>query len=116
MVEPHPKKERWRAYVAPLVAILSVIASIICCLPLAFLGALGAAGASTVFAVVRPWLLVLSAGMLAVGFVQLYRKRKCSRRSVAAVTLLWVAVAIFLATVFFPQQVAGLLIHIHIQL
>jgi hypothetical protein len=111
---PRTQKARWRAYAAPVVAILSVIASIACCLPLAFLGALGAASASAIFAVVRPWLLLLSAVMLAVGFLQLYRKRKCSRRSVAAVALLWVAVAIFLAMVLFPQQVAGLLIHIRL--
>ena len=98
-----------KGYGAPIVAILSVAASVACCLPLTFLAALGAASASAVFAALRPWLLVLSAAMLAIGFIQLYRKRKCSRRSTGAVAVLWIAVAIFLAMLFFPQQVAGLL-------
>lgn len=108
MNEPQSHEKLERGYAAPIAAILSVIASITCCLPLAFLAALGAAGASAVFAVLRPWLLVISAAMLAIGFLQLYRKQKCSRRSPAAVALLWIAVAIFLAMLFFPQQVAGL--------
>lgn len=109
MNQQHTHEERTRAYAAPIMAILSVIASATCCLPLTFLAALGAAGASGVFAALRPWLLALSAGMLTVGFFQLYRARKCSRRGPVAVALLWVAVAIFLAMLFFPQQVAGLL-------
>jgi hypothetical protein len=109
MNERHDQVQKPRVYAAPIVSILSVIASVSCCLPLTFLAALGAAGASGVFAVLRPSLLVLSAAMLVIGFVQLYRQRKCSRRSVPAVALLWVAVAIFLAMLFFPQQVAGLL-------
>jgi hypothetical protein len=109
------RKKRRSVYAAPIVAILSVIAPVTCCLPLTFLAALGAAGASSVFAALRPWLLALSAGMLAVGFVQLYRQRNCSRRSTVGVALLWIAVTIFLAMLFFPQQVAGLLAG-HLQL
>lgn len=115
MNEQQRREKPKRGYVAPVAAIVSVIASVTCCLPLAFLAALGAAGTSAVFAVLRPWLLIVSACMLAVGFVQLYRERKCSRRSAAGVALLWLAVGIFLAMLFFPQQVAGLLAG-HLQL
>ncbi|MGH9351287.1 MAG: hypothetical protein ACRD2G_03870 [Terriglobia bacterium] len=99
-----------RYYAAPIVAIMGAIASLACCLPIAFLAALGAAGASAVFAAFGPWLLALSAIMLVIGFVQLYRARQCRRRNVASVTLFWIAVAIFLAMLFFPQQVASLLL------
>lgn len=109
MNQPNLQQERRGAYAASIVALISVVASITCCLPLAFLAALGAASASAVFAALRPWLLVLSAVMLAIGFVQLYRERKCARRSVPAVALLWVAVAIFLVMLLFPQQLASLL-------
>jgi len=108
MNEPRAQQKRRSPYLAPLVAIVSVIASLGCCLPVAFLAALGAAGASAIFAGLRPWLLVLSAIMLVIGFVQLYRPRKCERRSSAASALFWVAVALFLALLFFPQQVASL--------
>lgn len=109
MNERNGQKETRSAYLAPMAALMSAIASLACCLPLAFLAALGTAGAGAVFAALRPWLLVLSAIMLAIGFVQLYRARKCRRRSIASVTLFWVAVVIFLAMLFFPQQVASLL-------
>jgi hypothetical protein len=106
--EGHGEKEK--AYAAPMAAILSAIGSLACCLPLAFLGALGAAGASAVLATLRPWLLVLSAVFLVIGFVRVYREgRSCRRRSIASVALFWIAVAVFLAMLFFPQQIAGLL-------
>lgn len=96
---------------APLLAILSTIGSLACCLPFAFLAAFGAASASAVFATLRPWLLVVSAVLLAIGFVQLYRGGKsCPRRSTMSVAVFWVAVIVFLAMLFFPQQVAGLLV------
>ena len=99
-----------KAYAAPVAAMLSAIGSLACCLPLVFLGALGAAGASAIYAALRPWLLVLSALFLAVGFVQLYRDSKsCRRRSIASVVVFWMAVAIFLSMLLFPQQIAALL-------
>jgi hypothetical protein len=107
--QPGPQEKR-SPYAAPLMAILSAMGSLACCLPFAFLAAFGAAGASAVFAALRPWLLVLSAVLLAIGFVQLYRGGKsCRRRSITSIALFWMAVAVFLAMLFFPQQVAGLL-------
>jgi len=97
-------------WVAPVVAILSALGSLSCCLPLAFLAAFGAASASAVFASLRPWLLVFSGVMIAVGFIQIYRGGKsCRRRSGVSVALLWLAVSVFLVMLFFPQQVSALL-------
>lgn len=104
-------KEKNRGpYLAPVASMLSAIGSLACCLSLAFLGAAGAAGAGAVLAAFRPWLLVLSAVLLVVGFVKLYREGKsCRRRKFTSVIIFWVAVTIFLAMLFFPQQVATLL-------
>jgi hypothetical protein len=110
MDEPQMHEETRKVYAAPLAAILSAISSLACCLPLAFLGALGAAGAGAMFAALRLWLLGLSAFLLAIGFVQLYRGGKsCRRRSLASVVIFWMGVAMFLVMLFFPQQIAGLL-------
>jgi len=107
---PNAQEEKRKAFVAPVAAILSALGSLACCLPLAFLAALGMASASAVFEALRPWLLVLSAVLLVVGFVQLYREeRSCRRPSIASVAVFWIAVAIFLAMLFFPQQIATLL-------
>jgi len=63
--ELQPAQEEKRAvWAAPLAAILSTISSIVCCLPIGFLAAFGAAGASAVFASLRPWLMVVSGTML----------------------------------------------------
>jgi hypothetical protein len=110
MGEPQVREETRRVYAAPLAAMVSAVSSLACCLPLAILGALGAVSAGAVFAALRPWLLALSAVLLAIGFIQLYRGGKsCRRRSVASIAIFWIAVAIFLAMLIFPQQVAGLL-------
>jgi hypothetical protein len=104
------QERKRKAYAAPIASILSAIGSMACCLPLAFLGALGAAGASAAFAALRPWLLAISGVLLVVGSVQLYRGGKwCRRRSMGSVVIFWIAVGVFLAMLFFPQQVAALL-------
>jgi hypothetical protein len=110
MEKEHARPELRKAYAAPLMAIVSAIGSLACCLPFAFLAASGTAGASAVFASFRPWLLVLSAVLLAIGFAQLYRGGKsCHRRGTASIALFWIAVVVFLMMLFFPQQVASLL-------
>ena len=97
-------------YALPIAAILSVIGSLACCLPLAFLAAFGAVTASAIFTALRPWLLILSAALLVTGFLQLYRGgRSCQRRDVVSVAIFWIAVAIFLTMMFFSQQIASLL-------
>lgn len=110
MVELHTGSQTRKPYAASVMAILSVLSSLACCLPIAFLAAFGAASAGAVFATLRPWLLVLAAILLVIGFVQLYRGGKsCRRGSIASLAVFWMAVIIFLAMLFFPQEVAGLL-------
>lgn len=89
-------------------AILSSLATMGCCLPLGFAGALGAAGASAFLLRFRPWLLALSVVLLGIGFWQQRRARLCSlKRSYLSAVLLWTAVVFVVAMVVFPQQIAG---------
>jgi hypothetical protein len=53
-----------------LVAILSSVATISCCLPLGFAAAVGAGAASAFFTTLHPWLLGLSVALLCLGFWQ----------------------------------------------
>jgi len=59
-------------------AIVSSLATMGCCLPLGFAGALGAAGASAFLQRFRPWLLALSIVLLGIGFWQQRRARLCA--------------------------------------
>ena len=93
---------------ASLVAILSSLATIACCLPLGFAAALGAGAASAFFTTLRPWLLGLAVLLLGVGFWQQQRARQCAVRGrVVGTVLLWAAVVVVLGMILFPQQIAG---------
>jgi cytochrome bd-type quinol oxidase subunit 2 len=91
-------------------AVIAALSTLACCLPFAFLGALGLAGASVKLQSARPWLL-LSAGMLlVVGFVQLYlRRNQCRKRSLLSIVLFWSAAVIVLLVILFPQLLASLI-------
>lgn len=91
-------------------AILGALASFWCCLPLGFLGALGAAGVSLFFATLGPWFLGLSAISLVFGFVQYFLGAKCGlKQSRGAIILLWAATFVVISIGLFPQSVAGFL-------
>ncbi|HXN23769.1 MAG TPA: hypothetical protein VOA41_13610 [Candidatus Dormibacteraeota bacterium] len=93
---------------ASLVAALSSLATIGCCLPLGFAAALGAAGASAFLTILRPWLLALSVVLLGIGFWQQRRARLCAVRGrLLGSVLLWSAVVVVLGMILFPQQIAG---------
>jgi len=93
---------------ASLGAIMSSLATVGCCLPLGFAGALGAAGASAFLQRFRPWLLALSIVLLGVGFWQQRRARLCSvKRSYLSAVLLWTAVVLVMGMIIFPQEIAG---------
>jgi hypothetical protein len=95
---------------ASLGAIVSSVATMACCLPLGFAGALGAAGASAFMQRFRPWLLGLSIALLGVGFWQQRGAKLCAvKRSYWSAVLLWTAVALVVATIVFPQEIAGFL-------
>jgi hypothetical protein len=91
-------------------AILSSLATMGCCLPLGFAGALGAAGASAFLQKFRPWLLALSIMLLGIGFWQQRRARLCSvKRNYLSAVLLWTAVVLVVGMIIFPQEIAGFL-------
>jgi hypothetical protein len=93
---------------ASLVAILSSMASISCCLPLGFAAALGAGAASAFFTTLRPWLLGLSVALLGLGFWQQHRAKQCSIRGrFIGNVLLWIALVVVLGMILFPQEIAA---------
>jgi hypothetical protein len=94
---------------APIMAVLSAALSIICCLPLGIPAAFGLAGFGMLMGHLRPWFMALSLLLLAVGLVQLHRRRACQRHNLAAVVIFCIATAIVLAVVLFPQFVASIL-------
>jgi hypothetical protein len=80
----------------------------VCCLPLAFAAAIGAAGASAFLLKFRPWFLGLSILLLGVGFWQQRRARQCAVKGrIVGQVLLWSALVIVLGMILFPQQIAG---------
>ena len=93
---------------ASLGAILSSLATMVCCLPLAFASAIGAAGASAFLPKFRPWFLGLSVVLLGIGFWQQRRARQCAVKGrIVGQVLLWAAVAVVVGMILFPQQIAG---------
>ena len=93
---------------ASVVAMLSSVATISCCLPLGFAAALGAGAASAFFTTLRPWLLGLSVVLLGVGFWQQRRAKQCAIRGrLLGSVLLWAALVVVLGMILFPQQIAG---------
>ena len=95
---------------ASLVAILSSVATISCCLPIAFAGALGAGAASAFFTALRPWLLGVSVVLLGFGFWQQHRAKQCAVQGrVVGNVLLCAAVAVVLGMILFPQEIAAVI-------
>ena len=93
----------------PVAAVAAALTTLACCLPLSFLGA-GLAGAIAWTGSYRAWFLALTAVLLIVGFVQIYRGRnQCRKRSHVSVALFWTSVVLVVAIVFFPQVIASLL-------
>lgn len=95
---------------ASLAAIVSSVATISCCLPIAFAGALGAGAASAFATTLRPWLLGLSVVLLGFGFWQQHRAKQCAVRGrVVGTVLLWAAVVVVLGMILFPQEIAAVI-------
>src|SRR5260370_19870394 len=91
-----------------LAAIGSVLAASSCCLPLfPFMMAAGLAGTSTFLSQVRPYLLAGSILLIALGFYQAWRAKRCQRRtSLISSMLLWTSAAFVFVSIFFPQDMA----------
>jgi hypothetical protein len=89
-------------------AIVSSLATMACCLPIAFAAAIGAAGASAFLLKFRPWFLGLSILLLGFGFWQQRRAQQCAVKGrVVGQILLWTAVIVVVGMILFPQQIAG---------
>lgn len=89
-------------------AALASLLTLLCCLPVGILAGIGLAGAAVFLVHARPWLLVVSAGLLAWGFYQLRRGWRCGvRPSALNLVLLGLATVIVILVVLFPQVIAG---------
>ena len=95
--------------VASLAAIAGVLAASSCCLPiLPFVVAAGFAGGSAFLSAARPYLLTASVLLIAYGFYQTRRAKKCRRRpNVMATALLWLSTVFVLISILFPQMAAN---------
>ena len=93
----------------PVAAAIAAFSSLACCLPFAFVGAAGLLGASARLQAMRPWLLAASVVLLVVGFVQLYFRKQCHRRSGLSVAIFWIATAVVLLLILSPQIAASIL-------
>lgn len=95
---------------ASLTAMMAAFATITCCLPLGFAGAVGIGLASAFFAALRPWLLGLAIVLIGLGFWQQHRAKQCAVRGRwIGNVLLWTALVVVLGMILFPQQIAGLI-------
>ena len=95
---------------ASLTAIMAAVATISCCLPLGFAGALGMGLASAFFSTLRPWLLGLSVVLIGFGFWQQYRTKQCAVRGRwVGNVLLWTALLVVVGMILFPQQIADVI-------
>ena len=100
------------AFSASVAAIVSSLATMACCVPLGFAAAIGAASASASAFLLRfrPWFLVFSIALIGLGFWQQRRAKQCAVKGrLIGQILLWTAVAVVLAMILFPQQIAGFL-------
>lgn len=94
---------------APAAAVVAALGTLMCCLPVAFLGAAGLAELSLWSARLHWWLLGSALVLLAAGFAQMYGRRSCKTRGRASRMMLWIALGIVAAVILFPQWLATLL-------
>lgn len=97
-----------RTTIASLAAIVSIVAASSCCLPvLPFIVAAGFAGGSAFLSAARPYLLGISILLIAYGFYQARRAKKCRRRSVFSTILLWTSALVVALSILLPQVMAN---------
>lgn len=96
--------------VTPILAMLSAIGTLACCLPIGGVALLGLGGVVGAMARNQQWLLPASALLLVVGGLQVWRSRRvCQRTSRVSVVILAISTVVVALVAFFPQLVAGLL-------
>lgn len=96
--------------VAPVVAAISAVSTLLCCLPISFAGAVGLAGLSAAAMENRLVLIGGALTLLVVGFVQVYRQpSQCKPRSRLSIGILWLSLLLVGFVFLMPQVVATLL-------
>ena len=96
--------------VTPLVAAVSAVGALACCLPLGGVALLGLGGILGAMGRFQQWLLPAAGLLLLIGGLLIWRSRRvCQRTSKLSVFILACSVLIVLCVAFFPQTVAGLL-------
>jgi FtsH-binding integral membrane protein len=96
--------------VAPVMAGVTSLATIACCLPMGFAAAAVTASFGMAVSVYQPWFLGASVVLLLVGGVQLrQKKRACGARAKSSLIVFGISAVIVLLVVLFPDVVAGLL-------
>src|SRR5205823_9067082 len=94
--EKNNKPQSRGALFSSLAALGGVIVASSCCLPiLPFVVASGLAGVSAIFVTLRPYFLVGSVLLVALGFYQSWRAKKCARKvSRWSRVVLWFSAAV----------------------
>ena len=96
--------------IAPVAAATTALATLACCLPVGIAAAAASASLATVVSSYRGWFLLASAGLLALGVVQLTRaQRQCSTRKSGSLAILALSTAIVVLVALFPQVLAALI-------
>ena len=96
--------------VAPVMAAVTSLATLACCLPMGFAAAALSASLSMAVAAYQPWFLGGSVLLLFIGAVQLRQtQRTCGARSYSSLIVFGVSAVIVALVVIFPEVIAGLL-------
>ena len=96
--------------IAPVAAALSALATLACCLPIAFAAGTAAAGLAVLAGSYRWAFIGASVLLLAVGAFQVVRSRRaCRTRGPGSMVILGVSAVVVLLVLAFPQVIAGLL-------
>ena len=96
--------------VTPVVAALSAISTLACCLPISGAAFMGLGGLLAAAGRYQQWLLPASGVLLAVGGALMWRSRRvCHRTSKLSLVILALSAIVVLFVMFFPQTVSGLL-------
>jgi hypothetical protein len=96
--------------IAPVAGALSALATLACCLPIAFAAGTATAGLAVVAGSYRWAFLGASVILLALGALELVRARRaCRSRGFGSMVILGLSALILLLVLVFPQVIAGLL-------
>ena len=93
--------------ITPIAAATSALVTFVCCLPIGFAAAAATWSVAAVVSEYRTWFLGASLVLILIGFVQVYRRNACQRRSGATLAILWASAAIVVLVTLFPQFVAS---------